>query len=137
MKRTSLTRCLDLTLQRFNVLTLCLQLLHRRVQRNVKLAHGRLGFVAHVRDAERAAFDFSVAALASAAGEQVNSAMPGGNASAFCVPASNTSMPSVSNSILAAESELTASTMNITSAYFLLSAAMSASGLITPVEVSL
>ena len=35
-----------------------------------------------------------VAALASAAGEQANTARPGGMAKAFCVPASNTSMPS-------------------------------------------
>ena len=53
------------------------------------------------------------------------------------VPASSTSMPSASKSILIALNELTASTMNITSGYFLLSAAISASGLIVPVEVSL
>src|SRR3954447_10867271 len=78
-----------------------------------------------------------VAALASAAGEQVNTASPGGMANAFCVPASNTSMPSASNSIFVALSELTASTMNITSGYFFLSAAISVSGDIVPVEVSL
>ena len=75
--------------------------------------------------------------MASAAGEQVKTVRPGGIASAFCVPASSTSMPSVSNWILTAVSELTASTMNITSGYFLLSAANSANGLMTPVEVSL
>ena len=78
-----------------------------------------------------------MAALASAAEEQVNTARPGGNASAFWVPASNTSRPSASNSIRAAESELTASTMNITSGYFFLSPAISTSGLMVPVEVSL
>jgi hypothetical protein len=46
-------------------------------------------------------------------------------------------MPSSSNGIFVAVSELTASTMNITSGYFFFSFAMSASGLITPVDVSL
>ena len=46
-------------------------------------------------------------------------------------------MPSASKSIFVAVMELTASTMNMTSGYFFLSAAISASGLITPVEVSL
>src|SRR5271156_4231447 len=46
-------------------------------------------------------------------------------------------MPSSSNLIGSAVSELTASTMNITSGYFFLSAAISASGDMTPVEVSL
>src|SRR5580692_1418264 len=46
-------------------------------------------------------------------------------------------MPNSSNLIGSAVIELTASTMNITSGYFFLSAAISASGLITPVDVSL
>src|SRR6266481_8496827 len=46
-------------------------------------------------------------------------------------------MPISSNFSGTAVIELTASTMNITSGYFFLSAAISASGLITPVEVSL
>src|SRR5882672_10187451 len=78
-----------------------------------------------------------VPALASAAGEQTNTVKPGGSAKAFCVPASNTSMPSSSNLSGTVVIELTASTMNITSAYFFLSAASSGSGLITPVLVSL
>ena len=78
-----------------------------------------------------------VAALASAAFEQVKMDVPGGRANAFCVPASSTSMPSASNSIYVAVMELTESTMNMTSGYFFLSAAISAIGLITPVEVSL
>ena len=63
--------------------------------------------------------------------------MPGGNAHAFCVPASNTSMPSASVSIFTPVIELTASTMNITSGYFFITAAISGNGFITPVEVSL
>src|SRR5947207_298356 len=78
-----------------------------------------------------------LAALASAAGEQANTVIPGGNASAFWVPASNTSIPRASHSTLVAESELTESTMNITSGYFFLRAAIAASGFMTPVEVSL
>src|SRR6201747_2628641 len=46
-------------------------------------------------------------------------------------------MPSSSNLMGSAVKELTASTMNITSGYFFLSAAISASGDIVPVEVSL
>jgi hypothetical protein len=46
-------------------------------------------------------------------------------------------MPSSSNLIGSAVNELTASTMNMTSGYFFFSAAISASGLIVPVEVSL
>ena len=46
-------------------------------------------------------------------------------------------MPSLSNSIFTPESELTLSTMNITSGYLALSSAISARGLITPVDVSL
>jgi len=61
----------------------------------------------------------------------------GRQANAFCVPASSTSMPSWSKFSGTAVMELTASTMNITSGYFFLSAAISASGDITPVEVSL
>src|SRR5208282_2773747 len=40
-----------------------LDLAHRLVQSGVKLVHRRLGLVAHVRDAERLAFDFSVTAV--------------------------------------------------------------------------
>ena len=69
--------------------------------------------------------------------EQTKMAVPGGRANAFCVPASNTSMPSSSNLSGTALIELTESTMNITSGYFCLSAAISLIGLITPVEVSL
>ena len=46
-------------------------------------------------------------------------------------------MPSSSNLNGTALMELTASTMNMTSGYFFLSAAISPIGLITPVEVSL
>src|SRR5882757_11582824 len=46
-------------------------------------------------------------------------------------------MPNSSNLIGSAVSELTASTMNITSGYFFLNAAISASGDMVPVEVSL
>src|ERR1035441_3150905 len=78
-----------------------------------------------------------VAAFARAAGEQTKMAVPGGMAKAFCVPASNTSMPNSSNLSGTALMELTESTMNITSGYFCLSAAISVIGLITPLEVSL
>jgi hypothetical protein len=39
------------------------ELLHRRIQRRVELVHGRLGFVAHVGDAEGRALDLAVAAI--------------------------------------------------------------------------
>src|ERR1019366_6677398 len=78
-----------------------------------------------------------VAAFARAAGEQTKMAVPGGRANAFCVPASSTSIPNSSNLSGTALIELTESTMNITSGYFCLSAAISVIGLMTPVEVSL
>ena len=78
-----------------------------------------------------------VAARSIAAGDATNTANPGGIAKAFCVPASNTSMPNSSNLIGTPVIELTASTMNITSGYFFFSSAISASGLIVPVDVSL
>src|SRR6185369_5320655 len=40
-----------------------IDLRHRLVERGVKLVHRRLGFVAHVGQTERGAFDFSVAAV--------------------------------------------------------------------------
>ena len=64
-------------------------------------------------------------------------AVPGGKAKAFWVPANKTSTPSSSKAMGTPVMELTESTMNMTSGYFFLSAAISASGLMTPVEVSL
>jgi len=67
----------------------------------------------------------------------VNTASPGGRANAFCTPKRQQSMPSSSTGIFRALMEETVSTMESTSGYFFSTWAISGSGDMTPVEVSL
>ncbi len=78
-----------------------------------------------------------VSARLRAAGDTPKMVMPGGSARAFCTPARRTSMPSSSMGVGTAENDDTVSTTRSVSGNDLTMAAISLSGFMTPVEVSL